>query len=114
MCEEMILLNQWGRVAEATGAAVLIVRDEVIITPSHTEGALESITVDIAEVMAQLLDIEFVRRPVDRTELLIADEMCICGTLAELVPIEKIDDFSVNPDGPILQRLRNCFNDVCC
>jgi branched-chain amino acid aminotransferase len=111
-CDDMILLNQWGRVAEATGAAVLFVRDKVLITPSHTEGALESITIDIAEVIAESLAIKFVRRPVDRTELLVADEICICGTLAELVPVEKLDEFSLNPDGPILGKIRTHFEAI--
>jgi branched-chain amino acid aminotransferase len=111
-CEEMILLNQWGRVAEATGAAVLIVRNGVLHTPSHTEGALESITIDITEVIANSMGIEFLRRPIDRTELLISNEICICGTLAELVPVAKVDDFDFNPTGPILQELRNRFSDI--
>ncbi len=40
-CDDMILLNQWGRVAEATGSAVLVVRSNEVLTPTHTEGALE-------------------------------------------------------------------------
>lgn len=81
---DMILLNNQGRVAEATGSCVLMVRDGVIYTPPSTEGALESITLDFVESLANTLKIPFFRRPIDRTELLIADELCICGTLAEL------------------------------
>jgi branched-chain amino acid aminotransferase len=111
-CQEMILLNQWGRVAEATGSAVVIVRNGTAITPSHTEGALESITIDCVEAIAKTLDIEFVRRPVDRTELLIADEICICGTLAELVPVKMIEETPLDPDGPVLHSLRAYFNEI--
>jgi len=111
-CEDMILLNQWGRVAEATGSAVLIVRDDKVITPCHTEGALESITVDCVESIAKSMQVEFVRRPLDRTELPIADEICICGTLAEMVPVKSIDDFDMDPDGPMLSKLRNRFSEI--
>ena len=111
-CDDMILLNQWGRVAEATGAALLVVRDHKIITPAHTEGALESITVDIAQTIAQSIGIEFERRPIDRTELLIADEMCLCGTLNELVPAAYIDDHLLEPGSPVLSKLRSCFYDI--
>jgi len=55
------------------------------------------------------MDVAFVRRPLDRTELLIADEICICGTLAELVPVKKIDGSEIDPDGPILGELRRRF-----
>ena len=47
-CQDMILLNQWGHIAEATGSCVLMVRDGVIYTPPATEGALESITLDLS------------------------------------------------------------------
>jgi branched-chain amino acid aminotransferase len=104
--EDMILLNQWGRGSEATGSCVLVVRDGVIYTPPATEGALESITLDFVEEIADSMQIKFIRRPVDRTELLIADEIAICGTLAELVPVKKIGPNKIDPYGPILTPLR--------
>ncbi len=107
--QDMVLLNQWGRVAEATGSCVLIVRDGVIYTPPATEGALESITLDFVEQIAKSLDIKFVRRPIDRTELLIADEIAICGTLAELVPIQMIDLNPLDPFGPLFTKIREKF-----
>lgn len=111
-CQDMVLLNQWGRVAEATGSAILMVRSRTIVTPPATEGALESITVDCAESIARSADIAFVRRPIDRTELLVADEICICGTLAELVPVAGIDGYEVDPRGPILGELRERFTAI--
>ena len=107
--EEMVLLNHYGRVAEATGACILMVRDGVVYTPPASEGALESITLDYAEALAKSLGIPFVRRPVDRTELLIADEIAICGTLAELVPVKKIEEEELDPNGPVLTRIREKF-----
>lgn len=108
-CQDMILLNQWGRVAESTGSCVLIVRDGVIYTPPASEGALESITLDFVEMIAKSMNVPFVRRPIDRTEVLIADEISICGTLAELVPIKKIENSDINPDGPIFKAIRDKF-----
>jgi branched-chain amino acid aminotransferase len=110
--QDMILLNQWGRVAESTGSCVLMVRDGVVYTPPATEGALESITLDFIEKLALSLDIPFVRRPIDRTEILIADELAICGTLAELVPIKKIDGQDIDPNGPVLKKIRDKFFNV--
>jgi len=107
--EEMVLLNQHGRVAEATGACILMVRDGVVYTPPPSEGALESITLDYSEALAKSLGIPFVRRPIDRTELLIADEIALCGTLAELIPVKKIDEEEIDPHGPVLTRIREKF-----
>jgi branched-chain amino acid aminotransferase len=108
-CQDMILLNQWGRVAEATGSCVLIVRDGVVYTPPATEGALESITVDIIEALASSLGIKFVRRPVDRTELVIADEIAICGTLAEVTLVKSMERQPPMKEPQILKALRDRY-----
>jgi branched-chain amino acid aminotransferase len=42
----MVLLNNSGLVAEATGSCIVMVRDGVIYTPPGTEGALESMTLE--------------------------------------------------------------------
>jgi branched-chain amino acid aminotransferase len=110
-CGEMVLLNQEGRVAEASGACILMVREGIIYTPPATEGALESITVDVVEALAKSSGIAFVRRPIDRTELLVADELALCGTLAELALVTSIDGFELPPSS-ILARLQTMFFDV--
>ncbi|MBI5740598.1 MAG: aminotransferase class IV [Nitrospirae bacterium] len=108
-CEDMVLLNQWGRVAEATGSCVLIVRDGAVYTPPATEGALESITVDIVEALAHSLGIDFFRRPIDRTELLVADEIAICGTLAEVTLIREVEGLPLHKEPPVLRALQDRY-----
>jgi len=108
-CQDMVLLNQRGRVAEMTGSAILLVREGAIVTPCDTEGVLESITTKCAEAIAAAMGVRFVRRPVDRTELYVAEEMCECGTLAEMVPVKHIDGYALDPDGPILGELRRRY-----
>jgi len=111
-CQDMILLNQWGRVAEATGSCVLVVRDNTVLTPPASEGSLESITVDVVEALAQSLGIKFVRRPVDRTELLIADEIALCGTLSELTPVQSIAGQAMPRKSSLLTSLQQRFFDA--
>jgi branched-chain amino acid aminotransferase len=111
-CPEMVLLNQWGRVAEATGACILMVRDGVVYTPPATEGALESITLDLIESLADSVGIPFVRRPIDRTELLVADEIGICGTLAELTLARSIESFPLSEESPVLSTLQKRYLDA--
>ena len=108
-CQDMVLLNQWGRVAEATSACVLIVRDGVIYTPPATEGALESISLDIVEALAHSMELNFIRRPIDRTELLIADEIAICGTLAEVTLVQSIEGLALMKRPPILGALQTRY-----
>lgn len=106
---DMVLLNQWGRVAEASGSCVLLVRKHTLVTPPASEGCLESITVDTLEALSADLGIRFVRRPVDRTELYVSDEMCLVGTLAELIPVHRIDSDVLPESRPILKTLADEF-----
>ena len=108
-CEDMVLLNQSGRVAEATASCLLIARDGVVITPPATEGALESITVNIIEELAKSLGIPFERRPIDRTELLVADGLAICGTLAEVVSAQTIEGRPLVGSSSLLQTLQQRY-----
>ena len=111
-CQDMILLNHWGRVAEATGSCVLMVRDNVVYSPPASEGALESITLGVVEALAESLGIKFVRRPIDRTELLVADEIALCGTLSELTPVKSIEGRALPERSPLLTSLQGRFFDA--
>jgi branched-chain amino acid aminotransferase len=111
-CEDMVLLNQFGRVAEATGSCLLMVRDDTVITPPATEGALESITLDIVESLTQSLGIKFTRRPIDRTELLVADEIGICGTLCEVAVATSIEGLALSKSSPVLGAIQRRYLDA--
>ncbi len=108
-CDDMVLLNHSGRVAEATGSCIVMVRDGVACTPPSTEGALESITLEIVEALAHSMNIPFIRRPIDRTELLVADEIAICGTLAELVLVDSMEGLTLAPKSQLLRALQARF-----
>ena len=107
--EDMVLLNRSGRVAEATAACMLMVRNDTIVTPPATEGALESITLDIVEALAQSIGVKFCRRPIDRTELLVADELGLCGTLHEVTLVTAIDEYKLSEKSPILGAIQQRY-----
>ncbi|MDP2480835.1 MAG: aminotransferase class IV [Candidatus Palauibacterales bacterium] len=106
---EMVLLNRAGRVSEATGSCVLVVRGGTVFTPPATEGVLESITVDIIEALCGPLGIPFVRRPIDRTELQVADELGVAGTLAEIVKVHRFEEIDMPEHTPILDAIADRF-----
>ena len=103
--EDMILLNQAGRVAEGLGACVLMVRDGRLHSPPAYEGALESITLEIVEELAATMGIDVVRRPIERSELLIANELGLTGTLSEITLVRSVDETALPADAPILSEL---------
>ena len=104
--EDMIVLNRSGRVAEGISACLLMVRDGVIATPPPSEGAVESITLRIITELARDEGIQVVQRPVDRSELYIAEELALTGTLTEITPISSIDEMELPADSPVLDRLK--------
>ena len=105
---EMILLNDAGRVAEFVGSGLMMVRDGVLVTPPASEGAFESITVLLIEALARELGIPTLRRPIERTELLVAEEIASVGSLNDLVPITAVDGLPLGPS-PVLDRLRDRY-----
>jgi branched-chain amino acid aminotransferase len=106
---DMILLNQHGRVAEATGACVVMVREGCVITPPAYEGRLESITLEIVKAICQSLGIPYLERPIDRTELHIADEIRLVGTLAEMTPVTRVDEYELPGRWPVTESIAASF-----
>lgn len=106
--DDAILLNAEGRVAEATGACVVISDGARVITPPPTEGCLESITVAVIERVCEDLGVPFERRPIDRTELLTAAECGVAGTISELTLVDEIDGYHFATDG-VLRRVREAY-----
>lgn len=106
-----LLLNHQGKVAEAPGACVMLVRDGRLITPDLTSSVLESITRDSLLVMARDLGIPVEERQVDRTEFYVGDEAFICGTAAEVTPVVSLDHYPIGDGGigPITRQLRIAY-----
>jgi branched-chain amino acid aminotransferase len=110
-----VLINQQGKVAEAPGACIALVRDGRLITPDLQSSVLESITRDALLVLAQeVLGIPVEERAVDRTELYLADEVFICGTAAEITPIISIDKYEIGDGaiGPVTKELERLYDDT--
>ncbi|TDW23482.1 aminotransferase class IV [Kribbella kalugense] len=106
--DDAIMLNDFGRVAEATGACVLIAQRGRIVTPPTSESCLDSITVDILEEVAKDLGMPFERRPIERTELLAADECGLAGTISELTLVSELDGVEYEQSG-LLAQLRQRY-----
>lgn len=104
--DEAILLNSQGKVSEASGMNIFIVRNERLITPGFDQDILEGITRDSVIKIARDLGIETIERPVDRTELLIADEVFLCGTAAKIVPVKRLENYQLSPQNKITQKLQ--------
>ena len=107
--QEAILLNDAGYVADGSGENIFMVRNGKLITPPVNASILEGITRATIITLAEDEGIPVVERDVARSELLIADEVFVTGTAAEVCPINEVDDHPLGEPGPITRRLQERF-----
>ncbi len=110
--EEAILLDERGFVCEGSGENIFCVSDGEIATPPHVAGILDGISrksiIQIAHDLGYSVDV----RDISRSELYLADEVFLCGTAAELVPVREIDDHEIGEPGEITRVIQAKFEDA--
>jgi branched-chain amino acid aminotransferase len=110
-----LFLNREGKVSEAPGSCIFIVRDGALITPPITASILESITRDtVIDIAKNNLGLTVIERDIDRTELYICDEIFLCGTAAEITPIVSVDKIIVSNGKPaeITNSIKQGYFDI--
>jgi branched-chain amino acid aminotransferase len=110
--DDAILLTQSGKVAEGTGATLMMVRDGQLIVPPVTDGVLESITRRcLLELYAREYQRPALERSIDRTELYVCDEILLCGSGEEVTPVIAVDRLPVGDGtpGPVTRTLQRIF-----
>ncbi len=110
-CQEAILLNAEGFVAECTGDNVFIVREGQLLTPPLSAGALHGITRRVVMELAVQKGLKVGEPNLTRYDLFNAEECFLTGTAAELVPVVKIDSRVIGrgKPGPVTKDLEARF-----
>ena len=92
-----ILKNKDGFISESSGACVFIVKKGVVITPSLDCDILESITRDTVIKILLENNYKIEERLITEEEFNESDEIFLCGSAAEITPINVLDkaDFKV-------------------
>ncbi len=104
--DEALLMNSQGKICEATGMNVFMVRNGQLVTPGFDQDILEGITRDSILKIAQDLGIPTVERAIDKTELFIADEVFLSGTAAKITPVKRLETYTLSPNRPITEKLK--------
>lgn len=112
-CDEALMLDTDGYVAEGSGENVFIVADGVIHTPD-LNATLNGITRRTVLQLAKDEGLEVVERRITRDEVYIADEFFMTGTAAEVTPVRELDGRVIGGGGrgPVTERLQSLFFDV--
>jgi branched-chain amino acid aminotransferase len=109
--DEAILLTEGGFVADGSGEHVFVVKDGVISTPDLSASILAGITRDTVIQIAQDLGYTVIEKNLIRSDLLIADEVFMCGTAAEVTAVREIDDVQMGI-GPVTLEIQKQYLDT--
>lgn len=113
--DEALVLNEAGHLAEGSAENAFMVRSGRLITPPVTENILEGITRrTVIKLAREELGLEVLERPVDRTEVYLADEFFLVGTAAQITAVTKVDFRRIGSGkmGPITSKLRRLYDDL--
>ena len=112
-CEEALMLDPEGYVAEGSGENFFMVRDGKLHTPELTS-CLEGITRDTIVSFVRDQGMELVERRITRDEVYVADEAFFTGTAAEVVPIREVDGRTIGDGrrGPVTTQLQARYFDL--
>ncbi|MGO9477043.1 MAG: branched-chain-amino-acid transaminase [Limisphaerales bacterium] len=111
-CEEAVMLNAEGFVAECTGDNIFIVKNGALFTPPLSAGALYGITRQTVMDLAEEAGLKVSEPNLTRYDLFCADECFLTGTGAEIVPVVKIDGRVIGggKPGPVTRQLEDEYH----
>lgn len=110
--DEAIVLNQDGHVSEGSAENLFIIRRGVAVTPPVTDNILEGITRrTLIHLLREELGMQVEERPIDRTEIYLAEECFFCGTGVKLAAITRVDHRPIGSGvmGPLTSQLRDLY-----
>jgi branched-chain amino acid aminotransferase len=113
-CEEAIMLNAEGFVAECTGDNIFIVKGNKLLTPPLAAGALYGITRGVVIDLAREKGLEVGEPNLTRYDVFNADECFLTGTGAELIPVVKVDGRVIGTGipGPVTKDLVKRYKEL--
>ena len=109
--DEAIMLTQDGHVSESSAANLCMVASGALVTPDVTQDILVGITRRCVLEIAERLGIPCEERAIDRTELMMADEVFLCGTGVQVSPVTRIDGRVVGDGsmGPVTRQIQETY-----
>jgi branched-chain amino acid aminotransferase len=99
-CDEAIMLDSLGYVAECTGDNIFNAKNKHLYTPPQCMGTLRGITRDSVLEIARKSKISVHEHVITRHEVFISDECFLTGTAAEIIPVVKVDGRRIGKGKP--------------
>ncbi len=106
---EVIMLNNKDHICEGASSNIFWVKDKWVFTPDASTGLLEGVTrATIMRLCEEKLNLRVITGEFKLQDLKFADEVMITSTSLEVMPVVKVDDFTINQGqvGPVAHHLR--------
>jgi branched-chain amino acid aminotransferase len=106
---EVVMLNNKDHICEGASSNIFWTKDKWVFTPDASTGLLEGVTrMSIMRLCEEKLNLRVITGEFKLQDLKFADEVFITSTSLEIMPVVKVDDFTINQGlvGPIARRLR--------
>jgi branched-chain amino acid aminotransferase len=108
--DEALMLDHNGFVAEGTGENVFVIRDGIIKTPPSAN-ILPGITRNTVIKLLRARGYTVLEQFFGRDAFYVADEAFMCGTAAEVTPMQSLDRRQIGEGrpGPITQEIQAAY-----
>ncbi len=112
--DEVMMLDHRGMVSEFHGSNMFMTKKGVIHTPTSAAGILHGVTRSRVIKLAEELGYEVRERDITPYELLTSDEVFLTGTMAEIVPVVKVNGISIGDGkpGPVTKEIIRGFQRI--
>ena len=113
-CDEAILLNERGHLAEGSTSNIFLVSNGELFTPSLESGVLPGITREAVLEIAQASDIKTVEREIELKELTEAEEAFITNSVVEIMPLTWFDGKPIGSGmaGQLTKKLMAAYKEL--
>jgi branched-chain amino acid aminotransferase len=110
-CDEVVLLNERGEVAECTAANIFCAQGGRVSTPPLSSGCLEGITRGVLLEIGAAAGAPVAERVLRPEDLYAADEVFISSTNRSMISVGEINGRKIaSAPGPIIAGLEKAFS----
>ena len=109
--DEVVLLDERGRVSECTSANLFAVFGNEVLTPGLESGCLPGITREILLEAIRLDGVTIREAPLTPAELEDADAVFMTSSTRDLLPVAEIEGLQIRMASAVPERLLGAFRD---
>lgn len=111
-CDEALMLNTMGYVAEGSVDNIFIIKQGRVMTPPVADGLLAGITREVIIQLAAELEFDIQEISLTAYDVINADECFLTGTGAELIAVRQVNHHVLTtPEEPLFPLIQKAFRD---